>query len=63
MLNGKDGNPIDPTKDTNMEVLINFEQKDQADQFIKQYTDKKLDGKNVLQFQFRRGFRYNKESK
>lgn len=38
-----------------MTVIINFVEKNDADEFIKEYSDKKLDGKNPLVFQFRRG--------
>jgi hypothetical protein len=38
-----------------MSVIINFMDKNEADEFIKEYADKKIDGKNTLQFQFRRG--------
>jgi hypothetical protein len=38
-----------------MTVIINFVEKDHANEFIKEYSDKMLDGKNPLVFQFRRG--------
>lgn len=47
--------PIEPGKDNAMTVIINFVEKNDADEFIKEYSDKKLDGKNPLVFQFRRG--------
>ena len=47
-----------------MSVIINFFDKNQADEFIKEYADKKIDGKNTLQFQFRKGMiiRKNQEN-
>lgn len=38
-----------------MSVIINFVSKDDANEFIKEYADKKLDGKTPLEFQFKRG--------
>ena len=51
----EDGKPLEPGKDNSMSVIINFVSKDDANEFIKEYSDKMLDGKNPLVFQFRRG--------
>ena len=46
-----------------MSVIINFLNKNEADEFIKEYADKKIDGKNTLQFQFRKGMIIKKNQK
>jgi hypothetical protein len=54
-LKGSNG-PIKSKVDVEMEVIINFAEKEEADSFIKEYSNKKLDGKHSLTFQFRRAF-------
>lgn len=52
MLRKRDRSPLDPKEDIKMEVIITFPEKEDANSFINDYSDKMLDGKYSLTFSF-----------
>jgi hypothetical protein len=51
-LKKKDRTPINPKTDIQMEVVVTFLEKEDADSFIREYSEKILDGEHPLTFTF-----------
>lgn len=52
MLRNKDRSPLDTTNASLMSATVVLAEKEEADSFVKLYSDRKLDGKYELAFSF-----------